>query len=142
MFNKNVVAMVLSCGLVMVNGVGYSQAPGEWYITSKILPIPSDAIGSDAYGLNDKGDVTGAIYLPDGNSKPVIWTYNDEINYLQLAEDIDPLSINTGKSISQDGTMVSGYLGGIYKLVIWKNTELQPGVFLGEFSKFFGDKLL
>jgi len=35
MFNKNVVVMVLSCGLVMVNGVGYSQALGEWYITSR-----------------------------------------------------------------------------------------------------------
>lgn len=50
------------------------QRPAAYIATGLVtLPLPSGAVGGDAYSVNARGDVLGSANLADGSSAAVLW---------------------------------------------------------------------
>ncbi|MFI1850949.1 hypothetical protein [Streptomyces sp. NPDC020480] len=89
------------------------------------LPELPDAYASTAEGVNDHGDIVGAVGTADGDAlywHPVIWPADKPGTVVELTESPDTEAIATG--IDQDGTvLVEADFDGNRVPYLWKNGE-------------------
>ncbi|GAA2626107.1 hypothetical protein GCM10010399_66950 [Dactylosporangium fulvum] len=109
----NTAGVVVGSGRPDVDNVAYKVQDGAVIE----LPLPSGAVGAQAYGINTYGDIVGEAVLPGNKTRAVLWRHADPLHPQLLATPSGRQS--TARKIGDDGRIV-GTLDDGAEPYLWK----------------------